>query len=151
MGGFKRCRRAQLSVVRFNDAFSGIVFGFKIMCVAAAIIAFACSITFSTSRPILSVGNSFYGVQMVINFTTFYGDGFRIPQYVDEMRSILKGASGKNQDVAQRRHMNLLLKSIPQVRIKVGTFSYLERASTLIFTDFVSTQTVSLVIALKSN
>ena len=112
------------------------------MCINCSIIGYGFSITFSTHRPLLSFISFFYGAQAVTMFTTFYADGFRIQQSVELMKDRLQMASMRFQNKAQRRLIRTWLKSIPQVRIKVGTFSYLERASTLIFIEFVSVQTV---------
>ena len=74
---------------------------------------------------------------------------FRI-NYVDDMKTVLRLSSMKFADPVQTKQMKLVLKSIPQVGVKVGSFRILGRESALIFIDFIANQVASLLIGLKS-
>ena len=150
MIGYRRCRRGQLSVIWFNEVFSGAVFGLKVMTMSIAITGLGFAIKLSLQRPLLSSINCFYGLKAFIIFVTLYGDGFRIPEYMNEMNSQLRRSSMRLGNPTVKKHFRLLIASIPQVGVKVGNFRNLERESTSIFIDFVATQVASFLIGLKS-
>ena len=146
MQGCLRCRRTQLSVSRFNMSFAGVLFTFNLatMSVAVAIFGFTFSIKFNTQRPLLAGTSTFYGFEGLVMFAMLYNDVFRIPYYADDMKTVLRISSMKLANPVQTKQMKLTLKSIPQVGVKVGSFRFLERESTLIFIDCIANQVASL-------
>ena len=83
-------------------------------------------------------------------YITFYDDGYKILGSVEEMKRLIRITANRNDCRVDMRSVNVLLKSIPPVGIQVGRFYYLERASTLIFCDFVLNQVVSVVVGMGS-
>ena len=150
MKGYSRCRRAQLSLARFNLSFSGTVFALKLVVMVASIFGFTFSIKFMTKQPLLGGISTHYGIEGVLMFTTLYNDLFRIPAYVEQIKSSLRVSANKLANPRHTKHVKLLANSIPYVGVKVGSFRFFEREATLIFIDFIANQVMSLLIGLES-
>lgn len=81
--------------------------------------------------------------ESVFIYSVMYEKAFMIPQFLDQgIFCALLSLRGDGANVFKRQMM-----SIPRTGVKVGNFHQMERASTLIFMDYVLVNIVSMLVA----
>ena len=141
----KLCRQIQLRIQVFNQVFANIVYASKLMCFAMIIPGTSFAIRYHVTKPVASLVNSFYGPCVSFYFLCMYDKAFKIPDEVERVKrmaglKIATAGLGNNALFCiemEKREMRQRIRSIPLVGIKQERFGYLERASTLLFLDFV--------------
>ena len=146
------CRQIQLRVQMYNQVFADIVYASKLMCFAMIIPGTSFAIRYHVTKPVASLVNSFYGPCVSFYFLCMYDKAFRIPDEVEKVKRMV----GLKLDPTHRtlfcsdmekREMRQRIKSIPFVGVKQQSFGYLERATTLIFFDFVVSSICSVLVS----
>ena len=80
-------------------------------------------------------------------YTGMYNYAFHIPQSMKRLKDEVLTQSQALTDRDQRKELRMRLAGIPKTGIRSSQFQYIERASTLIYIDYVSTQIVNLLLA----
>ena len=76
-----------------------------------------------------------------------YNYAFQIPQSIQRLKDEVLTQSQALTSPDQRRELRMRLAGIPKIGIRSSGFQYIERASTLIYIDYVATQIVNLLLA----
>ena len=82
-----------------------------------------------------------------IAYIAMYDSAFRIPASIQRLKDEVLTQSQTLTNRDQRRELRMRLAGIPKTGIRSSGFQYIERASTLIYIDYVSTQIVNLLLA----
>ena len=136
-------RQMQLAMNIFNASTSGIIFGLKLLCLAAGIVGMYFFVRLALHQPILV--NMIFLI-LLFNGIAFYSimwdNVFTIPATVDKIRRELR----LQLQSADRQLAGRLTGSIACVAVRVGNFRQMERNSTLIYLDFVVFNTATLLL-----
>ncbi|CAG7784866.1 unnamed protein product [Allacma fusca] len=143
----KECRRLQLMVQLFNDLFSSSIFYFKCCFINVATLMFYSAIVLRNMSPIKSVIYFSFAVNAIIAFVITFSKAFQVPGDFVEMKRNILFLSRKLSAAEEKRIITRLLKSIPDVGVKIGRFQTFERTSTPTFFDFIVNNVVSLLVA----
>ena len=151
----KLCREIQLRIQMYNQVFANIVYASKLMCFAMIIPGTSFAIRYHVTKPVASLVNSFYGPCVSFYYLCMYDKAFKIPAEVEEVKRMagLKLAPARSRhgtsfcSEMEQREVRQAIRSIPVVGIKQERFGYLERASTLIFLDFVVSSICSVLLS----
>ena len=136
----------------YNQVFANIVHASKLMCFAMIIPGTSFAIRYHVTKPVASLVNSFYGPCVSFYFLCMYNKAFKIPHEVEKVKKMV----GLQLDPTRRtlfcsqlqsREMRQRIRSIPFVGVKQQEFGYLERATTLIFLDFVVSSICSVLVS----
>ena len=85
----------------------------------------------------------------IIFFPITFNGTHQITEKVEELKREILVKSRKVQMRNGIKEVEMILKSVPRLGIKVGGFNYMERESTLIFLQYVLEQIVSLLLTFK--
>ena len=133
----------QLAMNIFNVTASGVIFSFKLICLAGGIVGLYFFVRLATVQPFFA---TLIFLILLFNCITFYSVMWSnvnvIPDTMDRLR---RGLSSRSLMV-DRKLAQKVIKSIPCVAVRVGTFTNMERNSTPIFLDFVVRTTASCLV-----
>ena len=105
---------------------------------------------------VLSINESNYLKASILLFFYFlgyivylgmYNNTFHIPETILRLKAEVLTQSQALLSRDQRKELRMRLAGIPKIGIRSSRFQYIERASTLIYIDYVSTQIVNLLLA----
>jgi len=97
-------------------------------------------------NPVLALifGNLF--IAAILSFPITFNGTHQITEKVEELKREILVKSRKVRTRNGIKEVEMILKSVQRLGIKVGGFNYMERESTLIFLQYVLEQIVDLLI-----
>ena len=141
----KVLRRLQLYVSMLNNVNCNMIFAWKLMSISGSIVCGYAAIAHFGEHPIFGVMYYFLLVDCTFIYTVLYGKAFKIPQLFDKAASCALLRTRRNRTNGFRKQ----ILSIRRSGIRVGDFHQMERTSTLIYVNYVLTNIVNMLVALR--
>ena len=142
---YRILRSLQLYVSMFNKLHRYLIFTWKLLSITGSILLGFAAIAHFQELPVFGIVYCISLLDFVFLYAFIYEKAFKIPQLFDEaaLRAELY-MCGNRKDGFRKQ-----ISSIQPAAITVGRFHQMERASTLIFMNFVVTSIVSMLVAFR--
>ena len=145
----KSLRRLQLYVTFLNLVNRNVIFTFKLFCIGTCIVSGYAAIAHFEKYPIFGVVFYVIFFDALQIYVVLYEKGFKVPALFEKAKDELMLRSSEKLGKAERNMLQMQLRSIPSMGIKVGEFHMLERNSTPVFLHYVLTNIVNMLVAYK--
>ena len=149
---YKAIRCLQLYVNMFNTIYQNLIFTWKIVALSFCIISGYAAIAHFKEHPVFGIMYYSLLVEVTLAYNLIHGKAFKTPalfkQAVDaELMRLGTDQKWQTGKAVQRKVLARQFRSILSLGFKVGQFHTLERMSTPIFLDFVTSNIVSMLVA----
>ncbi|CAG7732802.1 unnamed protein product, partial [Allacma fusca] len=146
---YKNLRNIQLLLQEFNNASEYMIFAGKMILLYESIFLGFAGIHLLSEHMLLGIMFSILTIVPTVTYLSLFGRAFRIPCKMQELKGAMKESAGQYLRGFEK---GLMMKSIGSIRcvgIRSGQFNYIERASALLFIDFVTQTIVQLLLTAK--
>ncbi|CAG7683678.1 unnamed protein product [Allacma fusca] len=122
----REVRRLQLLIQLFNSSNCFVIFTFKFMCITLAIVGGFFTIRYSKEFPTLGMLCVVVILDALIFFGFIYEKAFQIPNNIELLKEQILVVS-QRVDEREVKEVARIIKSVPTVWIKVGSFHTMEQ------------------------
>jgi len=141
-----RLLRIKYEILLFNNNFSTAVYVFKMSTISAGIVGGFGFMSLLDKNPLLALVFGNFFIVAISSFSITFNGTHQITEKVEELKRDILVKSRKVRTRSGMKEVEMILKSVQRLGIKVGGFNYMERESTLIFLQYVLEQIVDLLI-----
>ncbi|CAG7667506.1 unnamed protein product [Allacma fusca] len=142
----RRLRLLQIIIQFFNQANSYVIFTCKLNCLAAPVIAGYMAVRYFSNNPMTGIFCIVLAVDSLACFGLIYEKAFMIPANMVRLKEQVSVAIFDRRDIGSSISLIKTLRSIPRLGIRVGSFHTMERLSTLLFIEFVTSKLANTLV-----
>ncbi|CAG7729389.1 unnamed protein product [Allacma fusca] len=142
----RKLRHLQILIQFFNQANSYMIFTSKLNCLAAPVITGYVAVRYFSNNPMTGIFCIVLAVDSLACFGLIYEKAFMIPANMVRLKEQVSVAIFDRRDIRSSVEQLKTLRSIPPLGIRVGSFHTMERLSTLLFIEFVTSKLASALV-----
>ena len=142
-------KELELHLEFFNLVFSNVLWGSKLLLLAATILCGSSAIRIIHTNPILGLLYMFMGMAGIIAYMGMFQFAYKVTEKVEQLMELMEFKSACVVNGVERKYWKRVLESFPRMGMNLGPFNRVEREAVPVFIDFSVNQIVSILIALQ--
>ena len=142
-------RELELHLKFFNMGFADALWGCKVLILGVTILGGFAAIRLIHTNPVFGCLYAYLFFVGIVLYIGIFQVAYKVTEKLEDMTKRMEILSSGLVNPGERKYWARVLRSFPQMGIKVGGFNRVERQAVPIYIDFSVKQIVSLLLAFK--